>query len=213
MKGIVGIVASRLIETYYRPTVVLTMSNGYVTGSARSVPGFRPVPGRRIVRRPVGKFRRTYLCGRPDDAARKRGRVHAAVQRLCRGAHRSRNADPAGGDRLGIAVQRHHAQIPDDVEPFPTVRPGKQRAGIRNARRQQPRRRPVGRGGAGTPENGPDPGTETEHIDPGHRVPATDPLRACVRANASTSAIRSSRTTTGGTVSAQLRIKDIKKRP
>ena len=40
MKGIVGIVASRLIETYYRPTVGLTMSNGFVTGSARSVPGF-----------------------------------------------------------------------------------------------------------------------------------------------------------------------------
>ena len=40
MKGIVGIVASRLIETYYKPTVVLTMSNGFVTGSARSVPGF-----------------------------------------------------------------------------------------------------------------------------------------------------------------------------
>ena len=40
MKGIVGIVASRLIETYYRPTVVLTMSNGFVTGSARSVQGF-----------------------------------------------------------------------------------------------------------------------------------------------------------------------------
>ncbi|MCC8088185.1 MAG: single-stranded-DNA-specific exonuclease RecJ [Rikenellaceae bacterium] len=40
MKGVVGIVASRLIETYYRPTVVLTMSNGLVTGSARSVPGF-----------------------------------------------------------------------------------------------------------------------------------------------------------------------------
>ena len=40
MKGIVGIVASRLIETYYRPSVVLTMSNGFVTGSARSVPGF-----------------------------------------------------------------------------------------------------------------------------------------------------------------------------
>ena len=40
MKGIVGIVASRLIVTYYRPTVVLTMSNGLVTGSARSIPGF-----------------------------------------------------------------------------------------------------------------------------------------------------------------------------
>jgi single-stranded-DNA-specific exonuclease len=39
-KGVVGIVASRLIETYYRPTVILTESNGIATGSARSVEGF-----------------------------------------------------------------------------------------------------------------------------------------------------------------------------
>jgi single-stranded-DNA-specific exonuclease len=39
-KGVVGIVASRLIETYYRPTIVLTESNGLATGSARSIPGF-----------------------------------------------------------------------------------------------------------------------------------------------------------------------------
>lgn len=39
-KGVVGIVASRLIETWYRPTVVLTQSGGIATGSARSVPGF-----------------------------------------------------------------------------------------------------------------------------------------------------------------------------
>ena len=39
-KGVVGIVASRLIETYYRPTVILTASNGLATGSARSVIGF-----------------------------------------------------------------------------------------------------------------------------------------------------------------------------
>ncbi|MDY0348214.1 MAG: single-stranded-DNA-specific exonuclease RecJ [Tenuifilaceae bacterium] len=39
-KGVVGIVASRLIETYFRPTVVLTESNGFATGSARSVPDF-----------------------------------------------------------------------------------------------------------------------------------------------------------------------------
>ena len=36
-KGVIGIVASRLIEKYYRPTVILTKSNGFVTGSARSV--------------------------------------------------------------------------------------------------------------------------------------------------------------------------------
>ncbi|MEO5594865.1 MAG: single-stranded-DNA-specific exonuclease RecJ [Chitinophagaceae bacterium] len=39
-KGVVGIVASRLIETYYRPTVVLTKSGELVAGSARSVAGF-----------------------------------------------------------------------------------------------------------------------------------------------------------------------------
>ena len=39
-KGVVGIVASRLIEKYYRPTIVLTESNGKITGSARSVKDF-----------------------------------------------------------------------------------------------------------------------------------------------------------------------------
>lgn len=39
-KGVIGIVASRLIDSYYRPTVVLTLSDGKVTGSARSVKGF-----------------------------------------------------------------------------------------------------------------------------------------------------------------------------
>ncbi len=39
-KGVVGIVASRLVEAYYKPAVVLTKSNGFVTGSARSISGF-----------------------------------------------------------------------------------------------------------------------------------------------------------------------------
>jgi single-stranded-DNA-specific exonuclease len=39
-KGVVGIVASRLIETHYRPTIVLTKSGDVVAGSARSVAGF-----------------------------------------------------------------------------------------------------------------------------------------------------------------------------
>ena len=39
-KGVVGIVASRLMDTYYRPTIVLTESNGMAVGSARSVRGF-----------------------------------------------------------------------------------------------------------------------------------------------------------------------------
>jgi single-stranded-DNA-specific exonuclease len=39
-KGVVGIVASRLIETFYRPTIILTKSGDYAAGSARSVSGF-----------------------------------------------------------------------------------------------------------------------------------------------------------------------------
>lgn len=39
-KGVIGIVASRLVEQFYRPTIVLTQSNGLITGSARSVKDF-----------------------------------------------------------------------------------------------------------------------------------------------------------------------------
>lgn len=39
-KGVIGIVASRLIEKHYRPTILLTKSNGFAVGSARSVRGF-----------------------------------------------------------------------------------------------------------------------------------------------------------------------------
>ncbi len=39
-KGVIGIVASRLTETFYRPAVVLTRAGDLVTGSARSVSGF-----------------------------------------------------------------------------------------------------------------------------------------------------------------------------
>jgi single-stranded-DNA-specific exonuclease len=39
-KGVIGIVASRLTEKYYKPSIVMTLSNGMITGSARSVTGF-----------------------------------------------------------------------------------------------------------------------------------------------------------------------------
>jgi single-stranded-DNA-specific exonuclease len=39
-KGVIGIVASRCIESYYRPTIIITESNGKLAGSARSVKGF-----------------------------------------------------------------------------------------------------------------------------------------------------------------------------
>ena len=39
-KGVIGIVASRLVEQFYKPTIVMSLSNDLITGSARSVQGF-----------------------------------------------------------------------------------------------------------------------------------------------------------------------------
>ncbi len=39
-KGVVGIVASRVLEKYYKPTIILTQNDGIVTGSARSIRNF-----------------------------------------------------------------------------------------------------------------------------------------------------------------------------
>lgn len=39
-KGVLGIVASKVIESYYRPTIILTTQDGVITGSARSINGF-----------------------------------------------------------------------------------------------------------------------------------------------------------------------------
>ena len=44
-KGVLGIVASRLLEKYYKPTIVLTKSGDFFTGSARSIAGFNMYEG------------------------------------------------------------------------------------------------------------------------------------------------------------------------
>lgn len=44
-KGVLGIVASRLVEKFYKPTIVLTKSGDFYTGSARSIPGFNMYEG------------------------------------------------------------------------------------------------------------------------------------------------------------------------
>jgi single-stranded-DNA-specific exonuclease len=67
-KGVIGIVASRLTEKYYRPTVVLTRSNGHVAGSARSVLGYDLYEA---------------LCGCSDLLIQFGGHKYAAGLTLC----------------------------------------------------------------------------------------------------------------------------------
>jgi single-stranded-DNA-specific exonuclease len=75
-KGVVGIVASRLIEKFYRPTVVLTQSGDIVAGSARSVIGFNLyeaiTPAENIC-----WVWRTFCCSRYDFASRTGKTFHA----------------------------------------------------------------------------------------------------------------------------------------
>lgn len=63
-KGIIGIVASRLTELYYKPSVVLTLSDGVATGSARSVQGFDIYAAVNSARRILENFGgHTYAVG------------------------------------------------------------------------------------------------------------------------------------------------------
>ena len=63
-KGVIGIVASRLTEIYYRPAVVLTRTENLATGSARSVSGFDVYKAIEHCRDLLENFWRAYLCGR-----------------------------------------------------------------------------------------------------------------------------------------------------
>ncbi len=82
-KGVVGIVASRLTEIYYRPTVVLTRDGNLATGSARSVAGFDVYSAIKSCRDLLLSFGgHTYAAGltlRWDDVKKFRERFQAYV--------------------------------------------------------------------------------------------------------------------------------------
>mgnify|MGYP001200995855 CR=1 FL=1 len=176
MKGIVGIVASRLIETYYRPTVVLTMSNGFVTGSARSVPGFDLYQAIEscsdLLENFGGHMYAAGLTMRPERVEEFTRRFNAYVEE---------NIDP-------ITLQ---PQVEIDSELFfSNITPAFRRDLNRFSRsapatphrysspgRGQPRRNEARRRRLRAPAHGPDAAPETQHDDSDDRLPAADPLR------------------------------------
>jgi single-stranded-DNA-specific exonuclease len=82
-KGVVGIVASRLIERYYRPTVVLTQSGAIIAGSARSVNGFNVYEAIHACREYLlgygGHFAAAGITLEPDMIGAFRDKFEAAV--------------------------------------------------------------------------------------------------------------------------------------
>ena len=101
------------------PTVVLTQSNGFATGSARSVPGFDLYQA--VESCPTCWKTSAGTCTpQGSRCGRERRGVHAEVQRLRRREHRSADARSAGGRRRRTALLGDHARIPPRAE---TVRP------------------------------------------------------------------------------------------
>jgi single-stranded-DNA-specific exonuclease len=83
-KGVIGIVASRLTEIYFRPTVVLTRDGQFATGSARSVAGFDVYSAIKSCRDLLINFGgHTYACGltiRWEDVPEFSKRFYAYVE-------------------------------------------------------------------------------------------------------------------------------------
>ena len=83
-KGVVGIVASRIIEHHYRPTIVLTQNDGIATGSARSIKGFNLYEAiyecRDLLTAFGGHFAAAGLSLLPENIAEFSKRFEKAVQ-------------------------------------------------------------------------------------------------------------------------------------
>ena len=84
-KGVVGIVASRLTELYFRPTVVLTIINGVASGSARSVAGFDIYEAIKSC-----KLRWSHLCRRSDAPSGEHPRVPSSLPGICQQPYHAR---------------------------------------------------------------------------------------------------------------------------
>ena len=85
-KGVVGIVASRLIDHYYRPTIVLTRSGDLVSGSARSIPGFNIHDGLEQCREYLVGYGGHYFAAgmslRPEDVDAFASKFDEVVSRM-----------------------------------------------------------------------------------------------------------------------------------
>ena len=128
-KGVIGIVASRLTEIYFRPTVVLTRDEEFATGSARSVAGFDVYSAVKSCRDLLVNFGgHTYAAGltlRWDDV-KKFQQPFPAIRG---GAH------PARADRGRAACRRHHRlqghlvakRLYSDLKKFAPFGPGNEK--------------------------------------------------------------------------------------
>ena len=83
-RGVIGIVASKLVDAFHRPAIVLSIDGDVAHGSCRSIPSFNMLGGARVVRRGDDEVRRPQAGGRADDRVGPHPRAARARQRLRR---------------------------------------------------------------------------------------------------------------------------------
>lgn len=124
-KGVIGIVASRLTEKYYRPAVVLTKSSELITGSARSVTGFdiyKAIESCRVYWRISGDI--PTPPGFPSGGE-PRGIHRAFLEDRIRGDHTGTD-DPTDRYRRYLGFERDQPEVrerPKEDEPVRTGQP------------------------------------------------------------------------------------------
>ena len=132
-QGVIGLAASRIAEKLYRPTIVLSIKDGYGHGSARSIPGFHLLKAldtcedlfeaygghaaaagahRPLLRGPL--LRRLPLRHRPGHLRRPRPRHRAARLRPLRHPHLPRAGPHPRRLRGPRGPRRHRGALPDD---------------------------------------------------------------------------------------------------
>ena len=117
-KGVIGIVASRLTEIYFRPTVVITRDGDFATGSARSVAGFD-----------------VYLRCRTDAEMERCAEIPQAVPTICGTAHRTGTDRSNPSHRRTNRLPRHHQEIAHRPKAFRPFRSWQSQAAFLHARR------------------------------------------------------------------------------
>ena len=125
-KGVIGIVASRLTEKYYRPAVVLTKSSELITGSARSVTGFDIYKAIESCRDLLENFGgHTYAAG----LSLREENLEAFLEDRIRGDHTGAD-DPADRYRRYLGFERDQPEVRERPKEDESVRAGQPKARI-----------------------------------------------------------------------------------
>ena len=107
-RGVIGIVASKLVDAYYRPAIVLSIDHGEAHGSCRSIPGFDVLAALESCAPMLQPLRRAQAGGRPAAGGGRHRGVPARRERPRPRPPRPRRPAATPASRRAARLRRHH---------------------------------------------------------------------------------------------------------